>query len=252
MPRNSVGQLITFAVEVDGDQRYQSYIWIDLKKGDTVQKVASRRGHPEQAREIADLNGIRSVRSVLSRKRLRVPGTLRQADAFHVLAGDEPPRVMDGYAKMEVIDRPGRVGLNQFTGYNPVSLEVPIQFESLVSGQGYAVEQAIELLERMAGRGHFAGAAIGPPPIIRVSVTDNGGNVVPLVPNNYQWSSQNPSAPLWRVGDIEWSSGALRNSVGNRIRQGAIVTLVQHTRTSLAVRSATQRAKTKKKAKARK
>lgn len=252
MPRTWIGQLITFAVEIDGDQRYQSYIWINLKKGDTVQKVASRRGHPEQAREIADLNGIRSVRSVLSRKRLRVPGTLRQADAFHVLAGDDPPRVVDGYAKMEVIDRPSRVGLNQFTGYNPLSIEVPVQFESFINGQGYQVEQSIKLLERMAGRGDFAGAAIGPPPVIRVSVTDNGGNIVPLISNNYQWSRQNPSAPLWRVGDIEWESGALRNAAGNRIRQGAMVTIVQHTRTSLAIRSVTQRSKTKKKAQARK
>ena len=246
MPRSELGQLITFAVEIDGDARYQKYIWVDVKKGDTVQKIASRRGHPEQAREIADLNGIRSVRSVLKRKRLRVPGTLRQADAFHVLAGNEAPRVLEGYAKFDVIDRYGRVGISHFTGYDPVVLEVPIQFESFVAGAGLSNEAAIRLLERMAGRGDFAGAAHGPPPVIRVSVTDNSGNIVPLIPHNYQWSKQNPSAPTWRVANIDWEGGSLRHIAGNRLRQGAVVTLIQRTRAQLVVRSATQRAKARK------
>lgn len=247
MPRSVIGQGITFAIEVDADQKFQSRIWVEVKKGDTVQKIVSRRGHPEQAREVADLNDIASVRSVLKRKRLRVPGNLRQASVFHVYAGDDPPRIVDGYAKLETVDRPSRVGLTQFSGYNPIMFEVPIRFEAYLLGEGVQIERDIELLERMAGRGHFSGAGVGPPPIIRVSVTDNKGNNVPLIPNNYQWSKQNPSAPLWRVAGIEWEDGALRNSVGNRIRQLATVTLQQHTRITLATRSVTQRTKARKK-----
>lgn len=255
MPGSRLGQLITFAVEVDEDQRYASYVWVNLKVGDTVQKVASRRGHPEDARAIADLNDIRSTQSKLlhkprrrnDRTRIRVPGTLRRADVFHVLAGDTPPRIVGGYQKLEVIDRPGRTGITHFTGYDPVTMEVPIRFENVIAGEGVEIENDIELLERMAGRGAFKGAATGPAPVIRLSTTSDTGRLVPLIPRNYQWSNQNPSAPLWRIADIDWADdvpeGVLRNKSGNRIRQRAVVTVQQYTHVSFEMRSAAQRAK---------
>lgn len=261
MPVTDLGQQITFAIEIDADTKYTSYIWAPLKHGDTVQKVAARRGHPEDARTIADLNKIRSVKTVLlhkprrrgDRTKLRVPGTLRQADVFHVLAGDEPPTPTAGYQKLEVVDRPGRVGLTRFTGYDPVSFDVPIRFENVRGQTGADIEDDIALLERMAGRGATAGAATGPAPILRLSVTSASGKVVPLIPANYQWSSQNPSAPLWRIANIQWDNtvpdGVLRNKAGNRIRQKAIVTLQQYTHISFAPKSVSVRAKSKKRKK---
>jgi hypothetical protein len=89
-------------------------------------------------------------------------------------------------------------------------------------------------------------AGQGPPPVIRLSTTDNNGNVVPLIPLNYQWNISNASAPLWRIEDIAWDTGGWRNKLGNRIRQKAVVTMWQYTPINLVV-SLSQRAAKKKK-----
>lgn len=263
MPTSRLGQMITFAIELDEDRRYAAYIWVNVKRGDTVQKIASRRGHPEDARKIADLNRIRSVKAVLLHKpkrrgdhtRIRVPGTLRQSDVFHVLAGDTPPRVTGGYQKLDVVERPGRTGITRFVGYDPITYEVPIRFENFADGgisgaEGAGVEDDIQLLEHMAGRGIGAGSAIGPAPIVRISTTSSSGKIVPLIPQNYQWSRQNPTAPLWRIANIDWDDnvpdGVLRNKAGNRIRQKATVTLQQYVRVTYAVKSVAKRAQARK------
>ena len=99
----------------------------------------------------------------------------------------------------------------------------------------------------LAGRGNFKGAASGAPAVVRISVTDAYGKVVPLVAPNYQWSPQNPSAPLWRIGGgtsgIEWDASPISNGAGKRIRQLATITLTQYTPIVLAERSATVRSK---------
>lgn len=253
MPRARIGQLITFSVEADADSKAPEYIWVHTKVGDTIRKIAARRGNPEDARKIADLNHVRSVNQVLrhhpkhkkDKTRIRVPGTLRNADRFHVLAGNQPPRIVGGYQKLEIIDRKGRTGLTHFTGYDPITMEVPIQFEGFIEKDGPGIEDRIALLERMAGRGDFKGASAGPAPILRLSTTDNDGKIIPLIPPNYQWSKQNPTAPLWRISEIDWDADPLRDDKGNRIRQAAVVTVQQHTKISLEVRSVAKRSKNK-------
>lgn len=253
MPRSTLGQLITFATEADADRRYQEFIRIRVRVGDTVRKIAARRGHPEDARTIAKLNHIRSTTKVLRHRprrkgdhtHIRVPGTLRRAETFHVLAGDRAPRIVAGYQKLETIDRKGRTGLTHFVGYDPITMEVPIRFEQFIGRDGAGVEERIALLERMAGRGNFKGASAGPAAILRLSTTNNAGKIIPLLPPNYQWSRQNPSAPLWRIADIDWDENPIRDTRGNRIRQFATVTVQQHTKISLEVRSATTRSRNK-------
>lgn len=242
MPATALGQMITFAVERDDDQKFGPWIWVNAKKGETVQKIATDRGHPELARTIANANGIRSVRAKFSgrgRDRIKVPGQLRDALSFDALAGDSPPRIIAGYAKFDTVDRPQREGLTVFKGYDPVQMEIPLRFENVRGGGGgLGIESDCALLERMAGRGNFEGAGIGGPPVIRVSTTNSRGDVVPLIPRGYQWSPQNPSAPLWRITGIDWdnsvSDGVLRNSAGNRIRQKVTVTLQKRSTISLA------------------
>jgi hypothetical protein len=179
--------------------------------------------------------------------RIKVPAQMRASERFHVLAGDDPPRIVEGYAKFDTVDRPQRTGLISFAGYDPISMEVPIQFEAFQSRDGSTLERDIALLERMAGRGNFAGAAVGPPPVIRLSVTDNSGKIVPLIPVNYQWSSDNAHAPVWRITAIDWDTHPERNTYGNRIRQKATVTVKQHMVSKAATRSATARNRSKKK-----
>ena len=252
VPTSTLGQLYTFAIEADEDQNLGGYIFVPVLKGDTVAKIASRRGHPEDARKIADLNGVRSTTQALKLTRLKVPGVLKASASFNVLAGDTAPTISDGYAKFQTQDRRQRVGLTVFTGYNPLAMTVPVRFENVLDGQGAGIEDDIRLLERMAGRGAFVGAAQGQPPVVRVSTTDGQGRVVPLIPSTYQFSAQNPSAPLWRVSGVAWSNAVddpLRNSAGNRIRQTAVVTLQEHVKISLITRSAAARAKAKAKPK---
>lgn len=231
MPVDPVyGQLITFSAEVDADQKFEQWIWVGVKKGDTVMSVAAERGHPEAAREIADRNDIRSVSSKFSgrgKTRLLVPGRLRAATTVSMMPGDQPPRITDGYAKYSTLDRPGRTGLTIFDGFNPMMMEIPIRFENFQFREGLQIERDIAKLERLAGRGNFEGTAVGSPPIIRVAVTGGSGNVVPLISHNYQWSRQNPNAPKWRVQAIDWDAEPLRNASGNRTRQLATVTLQQ-------------------------
>jgi hypothetical protein len=206
----TLGQTLVFAIEKDPDQRFADWVWIHAPKGWTVMKLAAKRGHPEDARVIADENGIRSVYSKFGKAhRLKVPGEMVASASFEVLAGDTPPRIVGGYAKFDKLDRPQ--------------------------------------LERMAGRGNFEGAAVGPPPVVRIGTFDSDGKVVPLIPANYQASRQNATAPLWRVADIAWDESPLRNGGGNRIRQLATVTVQQHTPVSLPTRSAAKRSKSKKK-----
>jgi hypothetical protein len=250
MPANPYGQQITFAIDQDQDwPNLNKWLFIPLHNGDTVQKVAARRGHPWLARQIAQRNNIRSLTKVLKhkdhkkgdRRRIRVPGKLRGSASFNVLAGDSAPVITGGYAKFSILDRPERAGLTTFDGYDPITMDVPIRFENYqgrlddTSGaSGEQIETDIELLERMAGRGPFSGAAIGPPPIVVVTTTNDDGRTVNLIPRGYQRTKTNPHAPRWRVTAIAWDGEPLRNSWGNRIRQKATVTLQQHTKITLA------------------
>jgi hypothetical protein len=254
-------QQITFALERDDDQRFDKWITIKVGRNQTIAQVAARRGHPEDARTIADRNKVRSINYVLwiakppkgrqQVKDLKVPGELRSSLSFNVLAGEDPPKVTAGYAKFSNVDRPERTGLVSFDGYDPIEMDVPIWFEARGERNQRELEDDIDLLERMAGRGNFEGAAVGPPPIIRLSTTDGEGNVVPLIGRNYQTHPQNKSAPLWRVTDISWDD-ALRTRDGMRYRQKATVTVRQHMQVMMATRSVTKRAKTKKRKKPKK
>jgi len=271
MPVSAIGQQITFAVEYDADDPPPAVVWIRAKHGDTIAKIAGRRGHPEWKADILALNKGRDVlphpkrqpghkappiprlRNVKQTLRtgasIRLPGQMKGGTYLNVTAGDNPPKITAGYAKYDTVDVPGRVGLSRFDGYDPIQMDIPIQFENYAAQVGATIEDNIVILERMAGRGKYPGSHVGPPAVIRVSVTDNHGNVVPLIPPNYQWSQKNQTAPLWRISAITWDDGALRNDAGFRIRQTATVTVTQYTPLNYVERSVTRRAATKRKAK---
>ena len=237
MPTNKYGQMITFAVETGGDYRFKGYRYITVKKNRrTIRKIANFYGFPNLIRKICRLNNIRNPKKKLRvGRRLRVPGRLREDASFSVLAGDTAPRITDGYAKIDIVGRAGRAGLSVFTGYNPVVMEIPVRFEATDEGEGRFnteingayVEDSIAELEKMAGRGKFAGAAVGAPPIVRVTTTDANG-YVPLIPDNYQWTSHADPAPVWWISGIEWDADPIRNLAGERIRQLATITLTQY------------------------
>jgi hypothetical protein len=275
VPVDKIGQMITFAVEVDTAQT--SPIRYVTKQGDTYAKVAAARGHPELAAQIAQMNkppasvsqklgtmvsthvwggkSHRGTHQVYRPRTLKIPGVLSSGDSFSVLADDPPPNVKAGYATYDVVNRPGRIGVSRFTGYQPIAIDIPIQWDAYAWGDGRGIEAEIQTLEKMAGVTPGAGGRSGPPPVIRISVTGTSGQIVPLIPSNYQWSSKNRGAPLYRISNITWDNTAgavLRTNDGYRIRQKAVVEVTEYTPLSLAMRSVTQRAKAKAKPKAKK
>ncbi|HEY1437370.1 MAG TPA: hypothetical protein VGG82_07695 [Casimicrobiaceae bacterium] len=252
---------------LDPDENYTRYLNVRVGSNQTIKKLAAQRGEPNMAAEILKLNkgkhilpivrdkhhkivkrqpGLRSVTQKLrDHATVRIPGTLKSGDAFSVLAGDNRPKITAGYAKYDTVDVPSRIGLSRFDGYDPVAMEIAIQFEAYTGDDITWVERDIQKLERMAGRGQYPGAAIGPPSVIRLSVSDNQGNIVPLIPTNYQWTPHNTHAPLYRITGIVWADGAQSDDKGRRTRQLATVTVTQYTPLIWTIRSASQRSRTK-------
>jgi hypothetical protein len=248
---NAYGQMISFGIESGGDQRFSGTTTVTVKKGlDTVRKICKDRVHPDMERRVLALNGIKNPNTKLKiNRRIRVPDRLRESQRFHVLAGDQAPRVVGGYAKIDVVDRTERSGISVFRGYDPIVLEVPVRFEAedrsgpWGSADGTQIERDIRLLEQMAGRGIHQGAAVGAPPIIQVMTRDNSGNFVGLIPKAYQYTRGNPLNQLWWVSGIDWDPDGQRNDDGQRIRQLATITLTQYVTPDQLVPSAAERAK---------
>jgi hypothetical protein len=248
---NAFGQMITFSVESGGDFRFSGYTTVTVSKGnDTVRKICKNRGHLDAIKRVLSLNKVKSADTVLTiNRRIRVPDRLRRSQVVNVLAGDSAPRITGGYAKIGVIDRTERAGVSFFQGYDPITIEIPVRFESedrtgsWLGADGAAIERDIGLLEMMVGRGIVAGAAVGAPPIIRLMVRTNAADFVALIPKAYQWTLGNPNNKLWWISDISWDDEAQRNAQGERIRQLATITVTEYVRPDTLSPSAAERVK---------
>lgn len=156
--------------------------------------------------------------------------------SFSVLA-NAPPRVTGGWAKINVIDRPQRLGMTVAQGYDPVTLEVPVQFEAVVRQPpgkraipGAGVEYDIQQLEWMAGRGKLYGSrqdnkvghpAVGDPPLVSVASFRSDGTESNLIPPNLHGIE-------WLLSHVEYDANPIRNRHGDRTRQVATVTLTEY------------------------
>jgi nucleoid-associated protein YgaU len=159
----------------------------------------------------------------------------------NVLAGEGAANVGAGYGGWEVINRPGREGLVNWVGYEPLRVTVPILFDAVDVPQdqspGEQIEEQISRLEAMAGRGRRRLG--GEPPVIYV---DAPGSLIPF----QMAGSDDPSPTRFVIENIDWGD-ALRNRYGNRIRQAAEVTLLHHVTATGLERSAAKRSKAGKK-----
>ena len=259
-----LGQRITFTASFDPDSpQTHSTVFKTTKGLNTVQKVASAKGRADAAQAIAKASGIRSVYTKLKPgTSLKIPVASVPADlSVSVYAQNGMrPVVTDGYAMFQVVTVPGGLGVSQFLGYDPIAMDIPVTFDAyreaktpkqqqpnkhgqrqtvqganLPAAPGATIESEIAVIERFAGRGAFKGAAKGPPAVLKVSVTNSQGVLVPLIGAGYQWSAQNPSAPLYRINGIQWDSSPLSDSFGQRIRQDAVITVWQYTPVSVRV-----------------
>ena len=139
---------------------------------------------------------------------------------IEVLAGEGAPTPSGGYAKWARIPRPQRKALTILEGYEPFTLTVPILLDAVRQiDRRENVEYAIQWLEWMGGRG----PAEGDSPLVTVAASDGAGNLSPLVPEPFQTADLR-----WVVDDITWDEHPIRDRAGARIRQAAVVKLLEH------------------------
>ena len=75
--------------------------------------------------------------------------------SFNVLAGHGAPTITGGWAKINTVDRARTLGFTIPAGFDPMTMDVPIQFEGVAkySDSEPDIEGDIQKLEWMAGRG---------------------------------------------------------------------------------------------------
>lgn len=165
-----------------------------------------------------------------------------------VLAGDGAPTLTGaGVGRWNQVTRPGSTSLTTFDGYDPYTMDVPIQFEAVAADYGdkltvrrltvagasgraiaaragasaKAIEAQITTLASFWNRGPKAAhAGRGVPPLVVVSATTSKAGV-PLVP-------QEVAGVDWVISGIAWDANPLRNADGFRIRQLGVVSLMQY------------------------
>ena len=137
---------------LDADAHYAAFVWITARRGDTINRIAARRGHPEWAPQILKLNlgrdvlphpkrkahhpvppipKLRNVKQTLrAGARVKLPGTMGPSYELQALAGENAPTSTGGWSNFDVVDISGRTGINRFLGYDPFQLTVPIQFQA--------------------------------------------------------------------------------------------------------------------------
>lgn len=127
--------------------------------------------------------------------------------AVKVLRGDGPPKLVGGLGGWDIVSRPRRIGLTQWTGREPFQMDVPILFDGWHDQK--SVEDDIRRLNGMA-----VGAAYDPPPTVQVQ------GAVPV------------SDATWIISNIDWGDEVYweENAAGKtwRLRQDAVVHLLQY------------------------
>jgi hypothetical protein len=148
-----------------------------------------------------------------------------------LLAGDTRPQPTDGYAQVTTVALPLARGLTVFTGYNPVSLALPVRFikfdrsgswlKDAVAGND--IETGIADLEWMAGSGNTSGR----PPFVYLSTYDATGRTISLIPKQYQSVSVRSAGKRWLITGLDWGD-SWSNAGMDRIRQDVTVTVQRY------------------------
>jgi hypothetical protein len=129
---------------------------------------------------------------------------------------DGPAVVVEGYAGWQVISRPKDVGIVEWQGRNPMSIEIPFLIDYFIDDPdinlpGAQCEAKIKILERMCGIGSHA-----QPPILRV---DGGG----LIPHDYTINKK----LNWVIENLTWDKAVEYRDLysGRRRRAGGTIVI---------------------------
>lgn len=123
--------------------------------------------------------------------------------------GETAPKVVDGYGGWTVVARNRRRGMVEWTGNNPIAIEIPFMMDDWEAQK--SVEKDMNDLEKMAG--------IGPPE----------GPEPPLVhwDANSQHDAREASHLDWVIEGLEWDTNISRNEDGETVRASGTLTLRQ-------------------------
>jgi hypothetical protein len=123
------------------------------------------------------------------------------------IRGADPPTVTGGYGGWQKISRPRRKGLTAWQGIDPLEMRLPLLFDGYPDA---SVELPCGRLEQLAGIARTKVGNTSEPPILRV---------IGAVPAR---------TPDWVVETLEWIDPVIWSEDGYRLRQGAVVTLLEY------------------------
>ncbi len=162
---------------------------------------------------------------------------------FTVLAGDTAPVPTEGWVKLQKIQRFQRVSVTAPEGYDPYVISVPIRFDAVAvpkperGAAAQRIEANIKALEWMAGR-HREGETQGPPPQVQVYSCNANGEPTNLVPTQFQTVPGH--SQQWYITGINHET-ALRNHVGDRLRQDSTILMTEIVATESQIEEARRR-----------
>jgi len=150
---------------------------------------------------------------------------------------DGSPIVTEGYGGWQVTNRPREIGITEWSGRNPMAIEIPFRIEHWMDDDedapGVACEREVRNLEALCGLGGHA-----QPPICKV----DGHGIIPhddsVAPGSHQWVIENVT---WDR-DIELRSG----TSGRRVRCGGTIVIRQYIYPSDVFRRITSRSRAQK------
>jgi hypothetical protein len=144
--------------------------------------------------------------------------SLDDGTVFVANFGDGPAIVVDGYGGWQVVSRPKDIGLVEWQGRNPMSIEIPFLIDFWTypdpdTSGGILCEQQVSHIERLCGIGSHS-----QPPICKVDATGTIPYDKTIAPGLD-----------WVVESLSWDKAIeIRNSnTGRRLRCGGTVTIRQ-------------------------
>jgi len=133
--------------------------------------------------------------------------TADTGSVVRVLRGPDPPKMTGGMGGWQIINRPRRSGITQWTGYEPYQMEVSVMFDGWHAQE--SVEDDIRRLNMMQ-----TGSDYQPPPTIKID------GALPV------------AGAIWVISTIDWGDIVYwkQSPTGefNRYRQDAVVHLLQY------------------------
>jgi hypothetical protein len=133
--------------------------------------------------------------------------TADTGSVVRVLRGPDPPKMTGGAGGWQIINRPRRVGITQWTGFEPYQMEVPVFFDGWHAQE--SVEDDIRRLNQMQ-----LGSDYQPPPTVSID------GALPVV------------GATWVISTIDWGDIVYWKQMPTgdfvRLRQDAIVHLLQY------------------------